>query len=276
MRKNMFEKVVLLCLSLSVFFLFSACQMFTTSWGKAFQRNQQDFLKKASASELLAFSQGANASSPETVKAVLNLLSEKSPAELKSLSLSDKEAALNLTLDAALPMKKISQIASEAQNITNGNGGGEDFMRKLLKDTDSFDTRASVELLGDRTAMEKAAPDVLANAAVAVIVQVAAKNDYDKIKAKIDSSDVDFESSTQTAQDIVNKMLGAADTDGAIGTAEDRAALKAAVNVAKLLSGATNATASDGKKVTRTLNTDNVKLLGAVPLKNILSAFSNK
>lgn len=273
MRKNMFEKVVLLFLSLSVCFVFSACEMFTASWGKGVRRNQQDFLKKASASELLAFFQGANASSPETVKAVLNLLSEKSTAELKNLDLSDKEAALNLTLDATLPMKKISQIASDIDSLT-GNASGataDQFMRKLLNDTDTFDTTASVQLLSDRTAMEKADPNILANAAVAVIVQVAAKNGYDNIKAKIGSGGVAFDLA-DNANSIVNKMLG---TDAAaIGTTDDRKALTAAVNVAMLLSGGANAQDSEENPVTRPgLDPKKVKLLGAVPLKDILKAF---
>lgn len=263
MKKNMFGKVVLLFLSLSVFFLFSACQMFTTSWGTKLQRNQQDVLKKASASDLLAFTQGSNASNPDTIKAVLNLLSTKSSEELRGLSLSEKEIALTLALDATLPVKKISQIAEDADNLTDDP---DKVMRNLLKETDTFDTKASRELLKDPEAMRKADPNVLANAAVAVMLQVTAKNGgYDKIKSNIGSQEVDF-NGTEDAGAIVTKMLGTG------GSSEDRAALEAAVNTAMLLQGSSRAKDSDGKPVSRPGLKD-VKLLGLMPLSDILDAF---
>lgn len=270
MKKNMFGKVVLLFLSLSVFFLFSACQMFTTSLGKAFQRNQQDFLKRAEASDLLVFMQGANASNPDTMKAVLNLLSDKSSEELRDLSLSEKETALTLTLDATLPMEKVSEIAAQASDLASGaapDKAGE-VVKKLLGDIDTFNTKASVQLLSDPEAMRKADPNVLANAAVAVMLQVTAKNGgYDKIKQNIQGNgSVDFQA--DTADQIVNKMLNASASE------DDKNALKAAVNAVKLLSGADNAVDGAGKPVPkRDIDPKEVKLLGLMPLGDILGAF---
>ncbi|WP_428770778.1 hypothetical protein V1L52_02760 [Treponema sp. HNW] len=268
--KKKFENVLFICHCVLFLILFSSCQMFTTSLGKPFQRNQKDFLKKASASELLAFSQGPNASNNETVKAVLDLLSEKAPEELKALPLGDKEAALNLTLDATLPMKKVSQILEEAQTLTGGGGGNpEQLVKNLLNGIDTFDTTASTQLLSDNEAMKNAKPDALANAAVAVIVQVAAKNGgYDKIKQNIQAGGGNLSFKDDTADTIVTKMLGAS------ASQEDKDTLKAAVNAAKLLSGAANAQDSAGQTVTRPgLDPKNIKLLGAVPLESILGAF---
>lgn len=272
MKKNIFEKNILLSLFFSALVLFSACQMFTTSWGKGLQRNQQNFLKKASASELLAFSQGAYASGNETVKAVLNLLSQKDPEELKNLPVSDKETALKLTTDATLPMEKIREIAAEVTD--SGSSASPDsadkIVKKLLGNIDSFDTKAPVELLGDPVTMQNAKPSVLANAAVSVILQVAAKNGgYDKIKQNITDNGGNIDFKTQTAESIVNKMLGA----GSAST-EDGKALMAAVNTAKLLSGASNAEDSAGKPVTRPgIDPKAIKLLGLMPLNDILEVF---
>lgn len=268
MKKNMSGKVVLLFVCVSVLVVFSACTMFTTSWGTKLQRKQQDVLSNASASELLAFSQGANASNPETVRAVLNLLSTKNPEELRGLGLSDKEAVLNLTLDATVRMEKISEIASEVTNSASNSGKPDELVKKLLTETDTFDTTASVNLLSDPDTMKNADPDALANAAVAVIVQVAAKNGYEKIKQNIQAGGgVDF-GSAETAEQIVDKMLGPS------ASQEDKDTLKAAVNAAKLLSGAANAQDSAGQAVTRPgLDPKNIKLLGAVPLESILGAF---
>lgn len=267
MKKNMSGKVVLLFVCVSVLVVFSACTMFTTSWGTKLQRKQQDVLSNASASELLAFSQGANASNPETVRAVLNLLSTKNPEELRGLGLSDKEAVLNLTLDATLPMEKISEIASEVTNSASNSGKPDELVKKLLTETDTFDTTASVNLLSDPDTMKNADPGVLANASVAVILQVAAKNGvYDKIQQNIGGGSVDFKENT--ADEIVNKMLGSE------GSQKDKDALKAAVNVAKLLSGAENAQDSAGNTVKRPgLAPDQINLLGVVPLNSILGAF---
>ena len=269
MKKKSFEKIVFISLCFSVSVLFSACQMFTTSWGTKLQRNQQEFLKKASASDLLAFTQGANASKSETVKAVLNLLSQKDPEELKKLPVADKETALKLTTDATLPMEKIGEIAAQAGNLASTPDEMGKIVKKLSDNMGTFDTKASAQLLSDPEAMRKADPNVLANAAVSLIAQVAAKNGgYDKIKNNIQTAGGSIDFKNHSADDIVGKMLGAS------ASQEDKAALKAAVNAAKLLSGAGDAKDSAGNTVPkRDIDPEKVKLLGIKPLSDILKAF---
>ena len=77
---------------------------------------------------------------------------------------------------------------------------------------------------------------------------------------------IDFKNNS--ADDIVGKMLGPSASD------EDKAALKAAVNTAKLLSGADDAKDSAGNTVPkRDIDPEKVKLLGIKPLSDILKAF---
>lgn len=269
MKKKSFNEIVLISLCFSVLVQFSACEMFTSSLGKGFQRNQRDILEKASVSDLLTFSQGANASNPDTMKAVLNLLSQKNSEELKKLSAADKETVLNLTMDATLSMEKVSEMASQIGDLASDPSPdkAEKIVKKFLDGINTFDTKASTELLSDPETMKNAKPAALAKAAAALIAQVAAKKGYDKIKDNI-RNNAPFNFETDTAENLVNKMLGAS------ASQEDKAALKAAVNAAKLLQKK-EAQDSKGNTVTRPdIDPKDAKLLGLMPLGDILKSFN--
>ncbi|MGI5173860.1 hypothetical protein H0R92_09710 [Treponema sp. OMZ 840] len=263
-KKKVFYAVlhVLLC---AVLILCVSCEMFTTSLAKGARRNQKEFLKKASASELIAFSQSSYSSNAETMAAVLDLLSGKSADELKGLSLTEKEQALNLTFEATFPfstIKKIGETAAQAGNNSVSGADVKNMVDEVINSLNSFDTAASAALLSDPEAMRKADPSQLANAAVAVLLQTTASV-YQNLTNNVTPENL----KAKTPQTIANDILGPGpDADG------KKAALKASLEALKLLSGG-QAYDSEGTVVGRTIQPEDVNLLGVVSLADVLSQF---
>ncbi len=272
MKKN--PTTVLLCAILCIAgILYTSCGMFTTSLAKNAQRDQKDVFKNASARELAAFAEGKISANPKTVAAIMDALGTKSPSELKSLSIKEKEAVLNLTLDASIPLKKVADIAQKAltdmKDSAKKKNAAERMVRNLIDSINTFDTTAPTQLLTDPQTMREADPGILANAAVALIIQTAAQKGFETIRNNIGTTAIDFK--TQTPEAIVEKMLGAPQANETPEAKKSREALKAAVTAVKLLSGAEVDT-PDGK-IKRNITADSAKLLGLVSLTDILTSF---
>ena len=264
--------------------LFFSCEMFTTSLAKGARRDPRETLKNLSASELIAFSQTTYTADSEILTATFELLGKKTKEELKTLSLKEKEQALDLLPEAGFPIKNLKTIAAEAFQVGQ-SGATEDsdkaFVKKLITAVQLFDTEAASTLLTDPAVMQNTDPGKLATAAVTLMIRVTAQVGHENIKNKIQEfttsppppggSVIDFK--TMSTGDIVKAMLGAKGSPNAIGTPSNRTALTAAVSAIKLLSGDAAAEDSDGHPVGRTIEPATVKVGGRFPLDKLLKAF---
>ena len=263
--------------------LFFSCKMFTTSLAKGARRDPRETLKNLSASELIAFSQTTYTADSEILTAIFELLGKKTKEELKNLSLKEKEQALDLLPEAGFPIKNLKTIAAEAFQVGQ-SGATEDsdkaFVKKLITAVQLFDTEASSTLLTDPAVMQKTDPEKLATAAVTLMIRVTAQVGHEKIKNKVVAflaamspppAGIDFK--TMPAGDIVEAMLGAEGSPGAIGTPSNRTALTAAVSAIKLLSGDSSVKDSEGNSVNRDIDPATVKVGGRFPLDKLLKAF---
>jgi len=275
MKKN--PTTVLLCGTLCIAgILCTSCGMFTTSLAKNLQRDQKDIFKNASARELAAFADGNTAANPKTMAALMDALGTKSPSELKSLSVKEKEAVLDLALGTSMPLKKVSDIAQETladmKDPAKKKDAAENMLKKLLNGVNTFDTTAPVHLLNDPQTLREADAGSLANAALATILQTVAQNGFETIRNNIGVDKINFK--TQTPDEIVRRMLNNPPPNETPEAKKSREALKAAVTVVRLLSGAEVDT-PDGK-IKRDSTADDAKLLGTLSLTDILQAFNKK
>lgn len=271
MKKSFLWNIGSICGIVLLSTLFS-CDLYTSSIGENVVRDQSEVLKNASASALAEMAAGVESANPETAVAIMELLGNKKD-ELKSLTIEEKEAILNLALDTTVSIGKLTEIAKP---LLDGGSISDDDAKKIVKDilnnVNSFNTDALTTLLEDPDTLKNADPSVLANAAIASIAQVATNVGVEKFTD--DALNINFEE--DTPDDIVNKLLG---TDG---TEEDKDELLAAITVVKLLQDpanhfGTNGTDSAGKVVTRNdIKPEDVKLLGLVSLDDILKGLGGK
>lgn len=263
--------------------LFFSCEMFTASLAKGARRDPRETLKNLSPSELIAFSQTTYTADSEILTAIFELLGKKTKEELKTLSLKEKEQALDLLPEAGFPIKNLKTIAAEAFQVGQ-SGATEDsdkaFVKKLITAVQLFDTEAASTLLTDPEVMKKTDPGKLATAAVTLMIRVTAQVGHENIKNKVVAflaamspppTGIDFK--TMPADDIVKAMLDDESSLDAIGTPSNRTALTAAVSAIKLLSGDSSVKDSEGNSVNRDIDPATVKVGGRFPLNKLLKAF---
>ncbi|WP_428770777.1 hypothetical protein V1L52_02755 [Treponema sp. HNW] len=240
----------------------ASCSVFTTPLGKALKRNQTAVLKRASASELIEFSRTPYASSPETTKALMDLLAGTDIEELTALSLRDKETALKLAMDVSFPMSTLKSVTQEALIAVDGGLSNEEAGRiiiKLIDGINTFNTSALSALLTDTEVMRSADSSVLVDASLALLIQTTA-DIYDSA-----AHDIDFKN--DSVDTIINKILG-----GQSGFEEKKAALRASLTAIKLLSGESVKSSAE-IPVLRVIDASQTKFIGLIPLDTFLAGF---
>ena len=267
-RKNIKTAVFYIFL-LFTSILYLSCSMFTESWAKRAARNQYDVLKNASTEELADIAGEAQFSHPDTAAAIMDLLGEKGSA-LRDLSVEKKEKVLTASMSASIPLSSLKKLADN--NVFLSGGGTPSSNSALIKNLSAavnrFNPHVFEIILQDPEAMRSADPASLANATAAAFLQLIYSVGFENIKNNIIASGSAVDVMTQDTDTVITKMLSAAPNPAHAKT------LRAAVEAAKLLSGATGAFAAkdaNGIPVVRNVPSD-VKVLGVLPFSDILAA----
>lgn len=272
-KKSFLRKSCRACGALILLCTLFSCEMFTTSLGKNSVRDQSEVVKKASASELADMAAGIDSANPATARAIMDALSGKAD-DLKNLSKEQKEAILNLALDATVPMGDITKITEDLldkvgdPNFTVSATEAKSLVEDIFDSVTEFNTTALNTLLNDPDTLKTVDPSTLANAAVASIAQIAKTSNIDISNIE----DVDFTGGT--VDSIVAIFLPskpAGQTSAEFAKAEKD--LKTALTAVKVLLG--KSVEVGGKDIQRT-DTDDVKLLGMIPLKDVLKGMGGK
>lgn len=249
--------------------LYLSCNMFTESWAKKSARNQYNVLKDASVEDLANIAGEAQFSHPDTAAAIMDLLGEKGSA-LGDLSIQKKEKVLTASMGASVPLSSLKKLADN--NIFLSGSGSSSSNSALIKNLSAavnhFNPRVFEILLQDPDAMRNADPTALANATAAAFLQLIYSVGFDNLKNNITASGSAVDVMTQDTNAIITKMLGTTPNP------THKKTLEAAIQAAKLLSGATGAVAAKdakGVSVTRKIPSD-VKVLGVLPFSTILAA----
>ena len=270
-RKNIKTAVFYIFL-LFASILYLSCSMFTESWAKRAVRNQYDVLKNASTKELADIAGEAQFSHPDTAAAIMDLLGEKGSA-LRDLSVQKKEKVLTASMSASIPLSSLKKLADN--NVFLSGGGTPSSNSALIKNLSAavnrFNPHVFEIILQDPEAMRSADPASLANATAAAFLQLIYSAGFENIKNNIVASGSAVDVMTQDTDTVITKMLGTVSNPA---YAKNAKTLIAAVEAAKLLSGATGAfAAKDANRtpVVRNVPSD-VKVLGVLPFSDILAA----
>ncbi|HQL05364.1 MAG TPA: hypothetical protein PLU33_09510 [Treponemataceae bacterium] len=221
---------------LAFIIVITACNFFTTSWGSGLKRDNADKLAQLTVDDLAVLLTDPDyTSDPESIASLLDALGEKTPEEIQGLSVEDKQAILELTISAGVP---ISSLAGIMEQATSGDPGSA--LSELLSSTDVINVDAAAAVLTDPEMLETADTTVLTAAAVTVLVQVVAAEtgdaeDQDAAVTELvnDITDTIADSpADSTAEDIVDQMIA----DGAISE-ESREEMIAVTTAMQVLSG---------------------------------------
>lgn len=267
MKKNFLKLHItysIFCITVLLSTLFS-CELYTSSLAKELARDQDEILKNLSASALADMATGIESANPETAKAIMKTLGHISQEELTSLLIEDKEAILNLALDATIPIGALKSITEPL--IDGGDDVSDDeatdMVTNIINNSNAFDTTALTTLLSDKKTMETADPSTLANAAVASITQIANRVDGGADKFTDPDNNIDFEG--ESTEVIVEKLLGKDPNE------TDKDELSVAINVIKLLQNPDDPVANGTGVERHDIDSNDVTVLGVISLDDILS-----
>lgn len=209
------KKTVVLCTVISLI-AFGSCQMFTTSLGKGFARDQTKQLAKASSAELADAL--ATPKDSKTATAILEVLATKDTAEIQALSNEQKAAVLNTALDASVTIQDLKDQASAL--LGEGDTDTNQIITNICNAVNPVNTAAIVAILsGDTSSIDASS---LANASLALVAQVAKATDVTQVMENFEGVTID---SSTDIDNTVNQILKGTDA-----TEETKANLKAALN----------------------------------------------
>lgn len=232
---------------LAFIIVITACNFFTTSWGSGLKRDNADKLAQLTADDLAVLLTDPDyTSDPESIAALLDALGGKTPEEIQGLSVEDKQAILELTISAGVP---ISSLAGIMEQATLGDPGSA--LSELLSSTDVINVDAAAAVLTDPEMLETADTTVLTAAALTVLVQVVAAETGDaedqdaavtELVNNITGTIADSPAGS-TAEEVVDQLIA----DGAISE-ESREEMIAVTTAIQVLSGTstTGVDRSDG------------------------------
>jgi len=227
------KKILKVSALIAFIILITACNFFTTTWGSGLNRDNAEKLAQLTTDDLaLLLTDPDYTSDPESIVALLDALGGKTPEEIQDLSVEDKQAILELTISAGVP---ISSLAGIMEQATSGDPGSA--LSELLSTTDVINVDAAAAVLTDPEMLETADPTVITAAAVTVLVQVVAAEteeaeDQDAAVTVLVNNITDSITNSppgSTAEDIVDQMIA----DGSIseGSREEMIAITTAMQV---------------------------------------------
>lgn len=227
------KKILKVSALIAFIILITACNFFTTTWGSGLNRDNAEKLAQLTTDDLaLLLTDPDYTSDPESIVALLDALGSKTPEEIQGLSVEDKQAILELTISAGVP---ISSLAGIMEQATSGDPGSA--LSELLSTTDVINVDAAAAVLTAPEMLETADPTVITAAAVTVLVQVVAAEteeaeDQDAAVTVLVNNITDSITNSppgSTAEDIVDQMIA----DGSIseGSREEMIAITTAMQV---------------------------------------------
>ena len=168
----------------------------------------------------------------EAGKQLLAALGKKD--DLSSLSVEQKNAVLNLSVNSSITSDTVSGILSAIKDTENSENKMEQLVTDILEKVDTTDISAVTQILSDKDSLSQLDDKALCLSSICLIAQVAKKENLldktDTIKEKIST----LFSSETTTEDSIDKAVDKA-VDNIAGSAdcseESKAALKAALNV---------------------------------------------
>lgn len=212
-----------------IILILAGCDFFTTSWGTGARRNLEDTYSRLSSSELADLISDPNLiNDTEAGKQLLAALGKKD--DLSSLSVEQKNAVLNLSVNSSITSDTVSGILSAIKDTENSENKMEQLVTDILEKVDTTDISAVTQILSDKESLGQLDDKALCLSSICLIAQVAKKENLldktDTIKEEISTL---FSSETTTEDSIdkaVDNIAGSADC-----SEESKAALKAALNV---------------------------------------------
>lgn len=207
------KKTVVLCTVISLI-AFGSCQMFTTSLGKGFARDQTKQLEKASSGDLADAL--ATPKDSKTATAILEVLATKDTAEIQALSNEQKAAVLNTALDASVTIQDLKDQASAL--LGEGDTDTNQIITNICNAVNPVNTAAIVAILsGDTSSIDASS---LANASLALVAQVAKATDVTQVMKNFETKNADIDTILTNAKDnptanataipaVVEAILGA-------------------------------------------------------------------
>ncbi|MGN0739273.1 MAG: hypothetical protein ACI4LX_03790 [Treponema sp.] len=207
-----------------IILIFSGCDFFTTSWGTGARRNLEENYSKLSSSELADLISDPNLiNDTEAGKQLLSALGKKD--DLSSLSVEQKNAVLNLSVNSSITSDTVSEILSAIKDTENSENKMEQLVTDILEKVDSADISAVTQILSDKESLGQLDDKALCLSSLCLIAQVAKQeNLLDKTATIKDEISSLFEGKSNV-DDAVNNITASADC-----SAESNAALKAALN----------------------------------------------
>jgi len=214
----------------------TGCSFFSTSWGSGLKRDNAKKLAQLTVKDLaLLLTDPDYTSDPESIAALLEALGGKTPEEIQGLSVEDKQAILELTISAGVPISSLAGIMEQAASGDPGSA-----LSELLSSTDVINVDAAAAVLTDPEMLETADPTVITAAALTVLVQVAAAETEDaedqdaavtELVNNITGTIADSPAGS-TAEEVVDQLIA----DGAISE-ESREEMIAVTTAIQVLSG---------------------------------------
>lgn len=210
-----------------IILILAGCDFFTTSWGTGARRNLEDTYSRLSSSELADLISDPNLiNDTEAGKQLLAALGKKD--DLSSLSVEQKNAVLNLSVNTSITSGTVSGILSAVKDTEDSGNKMEKLVTDILEKVDTTDISAVTQILSDKDSLSQLDDKALCLSSICLIAQVAKKeNLLDK---------------TDTIKEEISKLFSKTPTEDSINTAvgniadstcseESKAALKAALNV---------------------------------------------
>lgn len=221
-------KKLLFLFSSFIILILAGCDFFTTSWGTGARRNLEDNYSKLSSSELADLISDPNLiNDTEAGKQLLAALGKKD--DLSSLSVEQKNAVLNLSVNTSITSGTVSGILSAVKDTEDSGNKMEKLVTDILEKVDTTDISAVTQILSDKDSLSQLDDKALCLSSICLIAQVAKKENLldktDTIKEEISTL---FSNETPT-EDSINTAVG--NIADSTCSEESKAALKAALNV---------------------------------------------
>jgi len=190
---------------------FSSCSdIFTTSTASALERDSPGVSSSASVSDLMDIANSNTGANPEVAKEILDILADKKPSDLTSLSIEDKTAILNLAGTATIPTGTITALA---QDITEEGADSNALVEEAIGRFDSSVNLTAIEvLLSDPETLESASEESLVFASAAVLADVANEVGADVVmEIMADPSLMQDSDLSQDQKDQINLVINVLD-----------------------------------------------------------------
>ncbi len=229
-------KLLKICFIFMLIIYTTGCDFFTTSWGKGLKKDNTESLSALPTDDLaLLLSDPDYLSDPASSAELLAALGSKTLKEIQDLSLENKEAILDLTVTAGVPIETVSNLMGQA-----GEGNMGEILTDLVLNSEGIDVSAAAIVLTDEEVLEEADPMVIAAAALTVLVQVAA-NETEGVENQEEAVNDLISMVTETiadsppgatAEDIATQMIN----EGTLSE-ESRDEIMAVIMAMQVLSG---------------------------------------